>query len=61
LRWEVLQKVNNKQALAMLLKTDRKKMDKKCTTLNKEKQEDHLPSIDKSFWQLIRKRYKELR
>lgn len=60
LRWQVLQKVNNKQALAMLLKTDRKKMDKRCTTLNKEKQEDYLPFIEKSFWQLIRKRYKEL-
>lgn len=61
LRWEVLQRVNNKKALKMLLKSaNEKKLNKKCSLINKDNQEDYIPLIDKSFRALIRKRYKEM-
>jgi hypothetical protein len=60
LRWTVLQRVNNKKALKMLLKTGDKKLDEKCGSLIKNNPEEYIPLIDKSFLDLIRKRYKQM-
>lgn len=60
LRWQVLQRVNNRKALKMLLKSaNKKELNKKCS-LDRDNQEDHISLIDKSFGALIRKRFKEM-
>ena len=61
LRWEILQRVNNKKGLKMLIKADDKKLNKKCALMNAENYGDGIPLIDKSFRDLIRKRYKQLK
>lgn len=61
LRWEVLQRVNNKKALKMLLKSaNKRELNKKCSLIDRDNQEDRISLIDKSFGALIRKRYIEM-
>lgn len=60
-RWQVLKRVDNKQALKSILKEGRKVLRKKCE-LRKEVSYPYLkvPDIGKSFFQLIKRRYKQL-
>jgi hypothetical protein len=60
LRWQVLEMVNNKNALKILLKSHDKKLGKKCSLVDTYDQENGIPLINKSFLDLIRKRYRQI-
>jgi hypothetical protein len=59
-RWNVLKKVNNKEALKRVLAIHDKRLKKKCRYYKDSNPEIIIPMIGKSSFQLIRKRYKEL-
>ncbi|SHN46125.1 hypothetical protein [Chitinophaga sp. CF418] len=61
LRWKILKKVNNKAALKRILNTDDNRLDKKCSYGDRKESEFDIPMIDRSFRQLIRKRYDQLK
>lgn len=61
LRWKVLEKVTNKQALKMILDIHDKRLKQKCSYDKGSNPEIVIPMIEKSFSQLIRKRYKQLK
>lgn len=60
LRWKVLEKVTNKQALKAILDTHDKRLDKKCSYDKGSNPEIVVPMIEQSFCQLMGKRYKQL-
>ena len=60
LRWKVLEKVNNKEALKQILATHDKRLKKKCSYDKGSNPVIVVPMIKKSFCQLLRKRYKQL-
>ena len=60
LRWKVLEKVSNKDALKQILATHDKRLKKKCNYDKGSNPEIIIPMIEKSFCQLLRKRYKQL-
>ena len=61
LRWEVLKQVCNKRALRKILATRDKRLKQLCSR-KPEKVYPYIvvPMIDKSFYQLIKKRYRQL-
>jgi len=61
LRWEVLEKVNNKNALKQILGLKDKRLKIKCDYVKNSSPELTIPMISKSFYQLVRKRYKEIK
>jgi hypothetical protein len=61
LRWKVLEKVNNKQALKMILDKYGKRLKQKCNYDKGSNPEVVIPMSGKSFYQLIRKRYKVIK
>lgn len=61
LRWKVLEKVNNREVLRTILNTNDKRLKKKCAYNKGSQPEIIIPMIEKSFYQLIRKRYKQLK
>jgi|SRR6185503_7502084 len=58
IRWLILQKVNNKNALKMVLRTNDSRLKQICT--QKADKFLSIPMIEDTFYQLIKKRYKEL-
>lgn len=60
LRWKVLIEVKNKDALKKILSTHDKRLKRKCRFDISMNPEIVIPMNNKSFFQLIRKRYKEL-
>lgn len=60
LRWKVLEKVSSKDALKRILATHDKRLKTKCSYNKGSNPEITIPMIEKSFCQLIRKRYKQL-
>ena len=61
LRWKVLEKVNNKQSMKMILATHDKRLKQKCSYDKGSNPQIVVPMIQKSFYQLIRKRYKQIK
>jgi hypothetical protein len=61
LRWKVLEKVNNPQILKKILDTHDKRLNKRCYYDKGSNPAIVIPMIKKSFRQLIRKRYKQLK
>jgi len=60
LRWQVLEKVSNKEAIKYILATHDKRLKRKCTYDKGSNPELIIPMIKKSFYQLLRKRHKQL-
>ena len=60
LRWKVLEKVNNKQALKKILDAHNKRLDQKCDYDKGSNPEIIIPMIEESFYQLIQARYRQL-
>jgi hypothetical protein len=60
-RWQILEEVTNKKALKMILKIQDKRMKLKCSHIT-DKVYPYLtvPMINKSFYQLMRKRFRQL-
>ena len=61
LRWKILQNVNSRKALQMILNAGDKRLKKKCSYKKGSNPELIVPMIRKSFFQLVRKRYKQLK
>jgi hypothetical protein len=61
LRWKVLERVDNKQALKMILDKHDKRLKQKCNYDKGSNPEIIVPMIKKSFCQLIKKRYKQIK
>lgn len=63
LRWKVLEKTSNKEALRQILATKDIRLKRKCSF--KEEQttwiDIKIPLINKSYWQLIKRRYRQLK
>lgn len=60
IRWEILKKVTNKEALQMILKTDAPRLKIKCTKYKGDRKLKNTFS-DKSFYDLLKKRYDALK
>lgn len=60
LRWKILEKVINKEALKRVLATNDERLKRKCKYDKGSNPEIIIPMIEKSFCQLLRKRYKQL-
>ncbi len=59
-RWLILEKVNNKKALKRILNSKERKINCKCKYALNKAETYHVPLSDLSFYELIKKRYKEL-
>lgn len=60
LRWAILEKVNNKESLKIILNSHDMKLKLKCAYDKGSKPQIVIPMIEKSFYQLIKKRYMQL-
>jgi hypothetical protein len=61
LRWKILLKVNNKQTLKMILLTHDKRLRQRCSHISDDVYPYlAVPMIKKSFYQLIKERYRQL-
>lgn len=61
LRWKVLEKVNNKNALKLILDKNDRRLKRKCSYDNHgEYPQLVIPMIEKSFCQLLWERYEQL-
>jgi len=61
LRWIVLEKVNNKQALKKILESHDKRLKNKCNYNSQGTYPELvIPLLEKSFYQLIQERYDQL-
>lgn len=61
LRWQILKNVNNRKALKLLLKTNDNGLKHKCTGEKKPFPLTEIPMSEYSFYDLIKKRYKEMK
>jgi hypothetical protein len=61
LRWRVLEKATNRQALKSILDMHDKRLKQKCNYDKGSHPEIIIPMIKRSFYRLIRKRYKQLK
>ena len=60
LRWKILEKVSDKDALKQILATHDKRLKRKCRYNRGSNPEIIIPMIRKSFYQLLQKRYRQL-
>ena len=61
-RWAILEKVNNKSALKKILYTNDTRLKRKCNETSVKGYPNLIvPMITKSFYQLIKERYRQLR
>jgi hypothetical protein len=61
LRQEIFKNVNNKKALKLLLKTNDKELKQKCSDEKEPFPLSSIPMSEYSFYDLIKKRYEEMR
>lgn len=59
-RWEILQQVKNKSALKAIMGSHRKMLDQKCSSERIHDYKITIPTADQSFYQLMRRRYRQL-
>jgi len=61
LRWEVLENVTNKRAMEKIIKTKNEKLNVICQYSSTAYPEIVIPMIDKSFFELLNMRYKQIK
>ncbi len=61
LKWMVLEKVNNKQTLKKILDSKDLRLKEKCGYSNDFYPHLVIPMIEESFYQLVLKRYNEMK
>lgn len=59
-RWEILLKVTNKPALKVIMQTFSERLKQKCSYERIHAYKISIPTAEQSFYQLMRKRYKQL-
>lgn len=60
LRWKILEKVENKDALKKIISSNDKRLKRKCKYDKGSNPEILIPMIEKSFFELLQKRYDQL-
>jgi hypothetical protein len=61
IRWSVLEKVNNKKVLNYILSLNDKRLKRKCNYMATPYPNLTIPMIDKSFYDLIKMRYEQIK